>query len=175
MNVYEKLNEARCEFLAMNVKKSGKNDYAGYSYYELSDILPVINQIGKQLKFACIVCFGSEVASLKFIDCEKPEDYIEFACPMSEANQKGCQPVQNLGSVQTYIKRYLYQNCFEIVEADVLDLTTGKEIAELIEKVKAKMSTFSEKQIEYANWCIEHKNKEGLEKILNSKKGGQNE
>ena len=34
---------------------------------------------------------------------------------------KGCHEVQNLGAVQTYLKRYLYQNCFEIVEADQLN------------------------------------------------------
>ena len=29
--------------------------------------------------------------------------------------------VQNLGAVQTYIKRYLYVNAFEIVEQDAID------------------------------------------------------
>lgn len=123
MNVYEKLNEARIKFQSDNVKKSGKNSFAGYTYYELADILPVINQIAKELKFTCVIEFGTDVATLTFVDVEKPEDKIIFTSPMSEASQKGCQPVQNLGSVETYIKRYLYQNCFEIVEADVLDMT----------------------------------------------------
>ena len=58
MNVFEKLNEARVRFQSANVKKSGKNSYAGYTYYELADILPAINQIGKELKFTCVVMFG---------------------------------------------------------------------------------------------------------------------
>lgn len=123
MNVFEKLNEARIRFQSMNVKKSGKNSYAGYTYYELADILPVVNQLAKELKFTCIISFEGACASLQFIDIEKPEDKIYFESPMSEASLKGCHAVQNMGAVETYIKRYLYQNCFEIVEADVLDMT----------------------------------------------------
>ena len=48
---------------------------------------------------------------------------------MSEASLKGCHQVQNLGAVETYIKRYLYQNCFEIVEADALDGTMNPNAA----------------------------------------------
>lgn len=123
MNVFEKLNEARLAFQKMNVKKSGNNKFAGYSYYELADILPAINEIAKELKFACVVTFGTEIAQLEFIDAEKPQDKIAFLSPMSKASLKGCHEVQNLGAVETYIKRYLYQNCFEIVENDALDAT----------------------------------------------------
>ena len=123
MTVFEKLNDARLEFQKKNVKKSGQNKFAGYSYYELSDILPAINEIAKDLKFSCVVTFGTEIAQLEFIDSEKPEDRITFLSPMSKASLKGCHEVQNLGAVETYIKRYLYQNCFEIVENDALDST----------------------------------------------------
>lgn len=122
MTVFEKLVEARLRFQNANVKKSGNNKFAGYSYYELSDILPKINEIAKELKFACVVSFG-EYAKLEFIDIEKTEDKITFTSPMSSAQLKGCHEVQNLGAVETYIKRYLYQNCFEIVENDALDST----------------------------------------------------
>ena len=123
MTVFEKLNDARLEFQKKNVKKSGQNKFAGYSYYELSDILPAINEIAKELKFSCVVTFGTDIAQLEFIDCEKPQDRITFLSPMSKATLKGCHEVQNLGAVETYIKRYLYQNCFEIVENDALDST----------------------------------------------------
>lgn len=123
MNVYEKLNLARVKFQSSNVKMSGKNSYSGYSYYELSDILPRVNEICSELKASVVVTFEKEIAKLEFIDCEKPEDKITFTSPMSEATLKGCHAVQNLGAVETYIKRYLYQHCFEIIEADCLDLT----------------------------------------------------
>lgn len=127
MNVYEKLSKARAGFQIANIKKSGHNKFAGYTYYELSDILPAVNQLAMELKFTCIVSFTKEIATLDFIDCEKTEDKITFTSPMSEANLKGCHPVQNMGAVETYIKRYLYQNCLEIVEADALDATMNPQ------------------------------------------------
>jgi len=121
MNVYEKLNEARKMFQDKKIKMSGKNLFSGYSYYELSDIIPEINILAKELKFSCVVSFYDELANLSFIDVEKPADIITFSSPMSTANLKGCHPVQNLGAVETYIRRYLYQTAFEIVETDELN------------------------------------------------------
>lgn len=169
MNVYEKLNEARLKFQNANVKKNGYNKFAGYTYFELADILPAINQIARDLKFTCVISFTSDMATLEFIDNEKPEDKITFTTPMSEANLKGCMAVQCLGGVITYIKRYLYQNCFEIVESDMLDSTMNpneKNIDELIQKVRAKMNTFNNEQKDYANKAISEKNVKILELIL---------
>jgi len=123
MNVYEKLVEARVRFQSSNVKKSGQNKFAGYSYYELADILPVINSLSKELKFAVIVYFEDDTWKLDFIDSEKVEDKITFTFPHSTAQLKGCHEVQNVGAVNTYSKRYLYQNAFEIIEADAIDAT----------------------------------------------------
>lgn len=121
MNVYEKLIQARLMFQNENVKKSGQNKYAGYTYFELNDILPICNKICNEIKAVCVLNFTETVATLQFIDCEKTDDVITFTSPMSEATLKGCHKVQNLGAVETYIKRYLYQNCFEIAENDTLD------------------------------------------------------
>ena len=121
MNVFEKLNKARIMFQEANVKKSGQNKYAGYTYFELNDILPICNKICNEIKAVCVLNFTETVATLQFIDCEKTDDVITFTSPMSEATLKGCHKVQNLGAVETYIKRYLYQNCFEIAENDALD------------------------------------------------------
>jgi hypothetical protein len=46
---------------------------------------------------------------------------------MSTAALKGCHEVQNLGAVQTYIRRYLWVTAMEIVEHDALEATTGKD------------------------------------------------
>lgn len=122
MNIYEKIAEARVRFQSRGVKMSGENKFAGYKYYELADILPAINAIGKELGFLCAVSF-SDVATLEVIDTEKPNERQTFTSPMSTAALKGCHEVQNLGAVETYIKRYLYQNAFEIVEGDAVNAT----------------------------------------------------
>ena len=171
MNVFEKLNEARIRFQNANVKKSGKNSYAGYTYYELADILPAINKIAQELKFSCIVNFTPDLATLDFVDCEKNEK-ITFTSPMSSASLKGAMDVQNTGAVITYLKRYLYQNCFEIVENDLLDATLnpneekGENVDDLIEKVKARMNTFNDAQLDYANKAIKTRNLKMLKDCL---------
>lgn len=156
MNVYEKLAKARVMFQANNPKMSGKNTYAGYTYFELSDILPVINKIGAEIGFVCEVSF-SDVAELVFRNTEKPEESIRFVSPMSTATLKGCHEVQNLGAVQTYIKRYLYQNAFEIVESDALNAGTKEEKKpvqdkpaqdDIAEKEKAFIAEFESMQKE---------------------------
>ena len=122
MTIFEKLIEARLRFQNAGVKKTGNNKFAGYTYYELADILPEINKLANELRFCCVVNFTPELATLDFCDLEG-DGRITFKSPMSSASLKGGQEVQNLGAVETYIKRYLYQNCFEIVENDVLDET----------------------------------------------------
>lgn len=132
MNVYQKLQEARCQLQNKQLKKSGKNSFAKYSYYELADFLPTINEISKELGLCNVVSFENEYAKLTIIDTAKPEDKIEFTSPMAEAGLKSCTAVQNLGATETYLRRYLYTNAYEIVEADMLDGVTGKETAKPI-------------------------------------------
>ena len=173
MTVFEKLNEARLRFQNAGVKKSGHNKFAGYTYYELADILPFINHIANELKFCCVVNFTPELATLDFCDMEG-DGRITFKSPMSTASLKGCHEVQNLGAVETYIKRYLYQNCFEIVENDVLDETMNpadnSEIETLIKKIKDNMSTMDVKQVEYSNKAIANRDLEKL-RLIASKIG----
>ena len=126
MTIYEKLNKAKKALSVAGLKKSGKNDFAKYEYFELGDFLPTIVALEDELKFACIVSFDKELATLSIVDSEKPDSQIVFASPMSSANLKGMHDVQNLGAVQTYLRRYLYVNAFEIVEHDPLDRTARK-------------------------------------------------
>jgi len=124
-NIYTKLMRAREQFQNENIKKSGKNKFANYDYYELSDIIPAINKILLELKLCSVVSFFNDHATLTITDIEKPADTIVFSSPIADANLKGCHPIQNLGAVHTYLRRYLYVLAFEIVEPDVLDATTG--------------------------------------------------
>jgi hypothetical protein len=127
MNVYEKLQNCRCELQRMNIKKTGQNKYAGYEYYELGDFLPHINDLMLKYKLCSYIIFDAGIAQLVILNVEKPDENIIYTTPTAEANLKGCHPVQNLGAVQTYLRRYLYTNAFEIVEHDALDTTMGKE------------------------------------------------
>lgn len=127
MNIYEKLQAMRCELQGKKLSKSGNNSFVGYEYFELQDFIPEINEIMDKHKVTSVLTFGIKYAKLKLINCEKPEETIEFISPMSEANLKGTHAVQNLGAVETYLRRYLYITAFEIVETDILDKTQKNE------------------------------------------------
>ena len=127
VNIYEKLQAVRVELAKQGIKKGKKNTYAGYSYYELADFLPQIQELCQKHKVMPIFTVSNDGASaLLFIqDMEKQDARLEFSIPMSQAQLKACHPVQNLGAVLTYERRYLYMIAFELVEADVLEATTG--------------------------------------------------
>ena len=127
MNVFEKLQKARVELQNKGLNKSGNNKFAGYTYFELADFLPTINQLCLDLKLMTQTSFTSEIATLKVINAEKPDEVIEFTSPMAAAQLKGCHEIQNLGAVETYQRRYLLVTAFEIVENDALDPLNGKD------------------------------------------------
>jgi len=126
MSVHAKLMEARIRLQKSELKKTGENKFAGYKYFELGDFLPVVQQIFADLQLCGLVSYGTDVATLTITDIEDDRS-IAITSPMSSAALKGCHEVQNLGAVQTYIRRYLWVAAMEIVEHDALDATTGKE------------------------------------------------
>jgi len=139
MNVYQKLNAARLKLQATKLSKSGHNKFAGYKYFELGDFLPTIQTIFSEVGLCGVVSFGTETASLTIVDLDKPESTIVVNSPMSTAALKGCHEVQNLGAVETYIRRYLWVTALEIVEHDALDSSKplDSKAVELVESRKS--------------------------------------
>jgi len=131
MNVYKKLQQARLKLQSASLKKSGRNKFAGYEYFELADFLPTIQNIFAEVGLCGTVSFGTELATLTIVDVDATEatqpNFVIFSSPMSTAELKGCHAIQNLGAVQTYLRRYLWVAAMEIVEHDALDATTGKD------------------------------------------------
>jgi hypothetical protein len=121
MNVYQKLNAARESFHQTKLTKTGHNKFAGYKYFELGDFLVPALHIFAEHGLAGIISFGKEEASMTIIDVYKPEDRIVITSPMSSAALKGAHEIQNLGAVQTYLRRYLWVAALEIVEHDAID------------------------------------------------------
>ena len=120
MPVFNKLMEARMRLQKMELKKSGENKFAGYRYFELGDFLPQTMQIFHDLKLASVVSFTEEVATLTILDVED-NSQILITSPMAQANLKGAHPIQNLGAVESYQRRYLWLAAMEIVENDIID------------------------------------------------------
>jgi len=126
MGVHKKLMQARMALQSKQLKKSGVNAFAKYEYFELGDFLPTVQSIFNDVGLCGVVSFAPDVATLTITDCDDGTS-LAIQSPMAEANLKGCHPIQNLGAVETYTRRYLWVTAMEIVEHDALDATTGKE------------------------------------------------
>lgn len=126
-NVYTKLQNLRCEIQKEKIKKSGLNKFSGFDYFELGDFLPLANRLMKSEKLTPVFSILGENAFLEIVNQEDKEDKITFSIPIAEAQVKGCTPIQCMGAINTYCKRYLYINALELIENDVLDPQVGSE------------------------------------------------
>lgn len=114
----------RVELQNMNLKKTGKNKFANYTYYELSDFLPQVNKLCSNYNIFTTVTFDSNFAYLTIIDCDNKDSRIEYKIQLADATTKGQLPIQSVGSLITYMRRYLYMLAFEISENDYIDSET---------------------------------------------------
>ena len=147
--VHKKLMQARIILQNAPLKKSGHNKFAGYSYFELGDFIPTINQIFNEVGLCGVVSYDSEIASLTITDTDDGTSLV-ITSPMAEANLKGCHPIQNLGAVETYTRRYLWVTAMEIVEHDALDSSAPiKEEKIIITPTQGAMDAIPEDEQNY--------------------------
>lgn len=158
MNLNESIIKIRVDLQKNNLKKSGKNEYAGFTYFELADFLPKLNELMQQEGINDIFTIETDinetsVAKLTLIKGEERQEYkmpfIQFDTPLNwkqnkvtgEVEQvKSMQDIQYLGALNTYYKRYLYMNAFGITDGDVIDKMDNDNIVK-------KEQTASEKQV----------------------------
>lgn len=127
-NVYQKLLSAREKFLEHGVSKSGKHMELRYKYFELDDIVPIAIGIFTDVGLVPLVSFTEEQALMTMVNTDNPEETIQFSCPMRYPSEnKMVNPVQALGSAQTYLRRYLYMIALDICEPDTIEPTTKNE------------------------------------------------
>lgn len=126
VNVHRKLSTARQRFHNLPLKKTGKNSFAGYNYFELGDFLIPALAVFDEVGLGATVSFEPDIALMRIVDLDNPTDSIVITSPMGSAALKGCHEVQNIGAVETYQRRYLWVAALEIVEHDALDATNGK-------------------------------------------------
>lgn len=133
MNIYEKIQKVKLELSKRELKKSGENSYSGFKYYELGDFMPSIIELCNKYSLCTQISFENDKAILSIIDSDinnviKNEvdnsliyPHVDYSSPIRELELKGANAIQALGGIQTYLRRYLYMNAFDIVEADMFD------------------------------------------------------
>lgn len=128
LNIYQKLQTVRVKLHEMNLKKSGYNPFAKFNYFELGDFLPFAQKLMLEYGLFAYEEIDTENATITVIDTDDL-GVIPFvlSMPSTSVDLKGATAIQNLGSVQTYMRRYLWTSLLEIVESDSLDATIGKD------------------------------------------------
>lgn len=121
-NIYSKLNDARVILASKDIKKSGMNKHLGFRYMELDDFMPYVKEINKEIGIHTHISISEDGAVLVVVNVEKPDETIPFKTHIAQAKLQGtANPIQELGALHTYIRRYLYMLAYEITEPDTLD------------------------------------------------------
>lgn len=122
--VYAKVLEARKQLQAVKLTKTGLNKFSNYIYFELADFLPAVTKICTEIGLCGVVSFTKDEAKLTLTAIEDGS-FVEITSPMGRAELKGMHEIQNIGAVQTYMRRYLWMAAMDIVEHDALDGATA--------------------------------------------------
>lgn len=124
MPVLTKINQLRQHIHSTELKKTGRNTLSNYNYFELADFLVPALKKCFELNLSAVVSFTADLATMTVTDLDDGSQFL-ITSPMSSASLKACHEVQNLGAVQTYLRRYLWVALLEIVEHDAIDSSAG--------------------------------------------------
>lgn len=138
--IRKKIQSVRCEVQKKCNKKSGKNAYAGFDYFQLEDFLPTANEEFNKVGLCPIYTIEYEgERQMAYLTIEDGDEKVVFKIPTADVVMGSKpNPIQSLGAMLTYTKRYLYMNCLELSEGDVVDATIGKEDPKPISKSPQK-------------------------------------
>lgn len=165
-NLNESIIEIRVKLQNAKLKKSGKNKFAGFDYFELADFLPKLNELMLEEKindrfyikdgYAVLeIQKGDEVATyqMPFVLFETPLTFKKDKNGNLLKDKNGeyiqvasMQDIQYLGALNTYYKRYLYLNAFGITDGEIIDSMNNDDL---------QQDKASEAQIEYIKKLVE--------------------
>ena len=141
-NLNESIISIRVKLQNAKLKKSGKNKFAGFDYFELADFLPKLNELMLEEGVNDIFYIKNNYATLELQKGEEINAYtmpfILFETPLTYKKDKAgnfiknkegdyiqvpsMQDIQYLGALNTYYKRYLYLNilCINVSVSDLI-------------------------------------------------------
>lgn len=133
IKIMKKINDGRIYFQQQDIKKSGKNKYQHFNYFELQDIIPIKNEICTKFKIADYFIFDIEKqnARLEIYDLEQDDhqEPVTFQILIPEPQEmNSTKRMQEIGALQTYSHRYLLLQFLDVTECDRIDATNTAKI-----------------------------------------------
>lgn len=169
-----------------NIKQTGYNKFGGFPYFELSDFLPKLNELMSKEGMNDIFTIETNInetmiAKLTLIKGEETQEYKMpfklFETPLTfKKDNKGnllknpdesyiqvpsMQDIQYLGALNTYYKRYLYQNAFGITDGEVIDAMDENNLGK-----KGKTTTVPKASVKQVEMLSQVYVGENLKKLL---------
>ena len=130
----EKIIKIKNRLYAEKIEKTGKNTFQNFNFFELKDFLPRLIQFMNEEEINDQFTIENNEAILILNYKEEKNTYkipfVMFDTPLNKAGKESMQPIQYLGALNTYYKRYLYLNAFSIAENDVIDAMEQTETKE---------------------------------------------
>lgn len=132
-NLNESIINIRVKLQNAKLKKSGKNKFAGFDYFELADFLPKLNELMLEEGVNDRFYIKDNYAILELQKGEEINTYtmpfVLFSTPLNKSGQPSMQDIQYLGALNTYYKRYLYLNAFGITDGEVIDSMNNNDLS----------------------------------------------
>ena len=121
MSASDKIEEAKNCF--QKIKKSGRNNYQKYDYFETKDIFPLVRKVCDKYNLKTNIKPMLDKPWFVLTITDKDDNSSEeFYVPYAQlgAGDAG-KFMQDFGRCQTYAMRYLYIQAFEIAVPDEID------------------------------------------------------
>ena len=127
-DLYKKLQCARKEFKNIGIKKTGRNNYQNYSYFELNEIVDIAIDILDKYNLSTKCGFGSNSYSMEIIDTttgygekfySKVDNWEWDDLGKDSTHNK---ILQGVGKKESYLRRYLYMQIFDIHDTDAVEM-----------------------------------------------------
>ena len=125
--IMSKLQELRDEI--KGIKAEGRNNFNNFDYIRLKDILKIVTPLLRKYKLATHHRLWMNPPLIDLVDTETGYS-ISFGtnCTVEPSGKNNNQVLQALGSTETYLRRYIYLQIFDLYDDDP-DKNFGKESA----------------------------------------------
>lgn len=130
--LYQKLQQARKDFKDKGITKTGVNKFQKYKYIKLDDIVDIAIDVLYDNKLSTKTGFGKKPYYVELIDTETgygekfESDVDDWKYEEIEKDSTHNKILQTVGKKESYLRRYIYMQIFDIHDKDQVEIEAEK-------------------------------------------------